>query len=83
MKQVAKEEIFLRNIAYLEDRVKVHTGQPQVYGTQFKLIDGKFIPDEIEDPQQVDERRKEMCMTTLNENVELMYTNYKVKKPEK
>ena len=58
MKSESGEEISLRNIAYLEDRIKINLGLPQVYGTQFKLVDGEFIPNEIEDPEHVEERRK-------------------------
>jgi hypothetical protein len=82
MGKEVQEEVSQKNIAYLEDRVRVHSGQPQIYGTQFKLIDGKFIPDEIEDPEHVDERRKKMGLTTMAEYTQFMYENYKVKKPD-
>jgi len=82
MKRESVIEISQKNIAYLEDRIKVHNNQPQVYGTQFKLIDGKFIPDEIEDSEHVDERRKKIGLTTMAEYTEFMYKNYKVKKPK-
>ena len=45
--------------AYLEDRVRVHTGQLQLYGTQFTVTGGEFGPFPIEDPQRLDERRAE------------------------
>ncbi|HYE06017.1 MAG TPA: DUF6624 domain-containing protein [Planctomycetota bacterium] len=48
-----------RNIAYLTDRVRVALGRPQVYGTQ--------LNHRIEDPSQVDERRREAGMETLAE----------------
>jgi hypothetical protein len=47
------------NLAYLEDRVRVHDGRPQLYGTQFAVTDGEFGPSPIEDPQHLDERRAE------------------------
>ena len=46
-------------LAYLEDRVRVNAGQPQLYGTQFAVTDGHFGPRLIEDRQRLDERRAE------------------------
>lgn len=43
--------------AYLTDRVRVGNGQPQIYGTQNEVVDGKVISAEIEDADQVDSRR--------------------------
>ena len=47
------------NLAYLEDRVRVHDGRPQLYGTQFTVTDGELRPSPIEDPERLDERRAE------------------------
>jgi hypothetical protein len=47
------------NLAYLEDRVRVHDGRPQLYGTQFTMTDGELGPSPIEDPDRLDERRAE------------------------
>lgn len=54
---VARGEASPANLAYLEDRVRVHAGQPQLYGTQFTMTAGKFEPHPIEDPARLDERR--------------------------
>jgi hypothetical protein len=45
------------HLAYLEDRVRVNAGLPQLYGTQFTVTDGVFGPGAIEDPQRLDKRR--------------------------
>jgi hypothetical protein len=45
------------HLAYLEDRVRVGAGQPQLYGTRFTIIDGGLRPCPVEDPQRLDERR--------------------------
>jgi hypothetical protein len=37
--------------------VRVHAGQPQLYGTQFTVTGGELDPFPIEDPQRLDERR--------------------------
>ena len=54
---VARGEASPANLAYLEDRVRVHAGQPQLYGTQFTMTDGKFGPRPIDDPARLDRRR--------------------------
>ena len=48
------------NLAYLEDRVRMFRGEPQVYGTQFIEKDGMYEPWPIEDVERVDERRASM-----------------------
>jgi hypothetical protein len=54
---VAQGEASPAHLAYLEDRVRVHAGQPQLYGTQFTVNGGTFEPCPIEDPARLDERR--------------------------
>lgn len=54
---VAAGEASARNLAYLEDRVRVHAGQPQLYGTQFTQDERGLRPEPIEDPEHLDERR--------------------------
>jgi hypothetical protein len=54
---VAEGEASPANVAYLEDRVRVADGRPQLYGTQFTVTDGELGPCPIEDPQRLDERR--------------------------
>lgn len=52
-------------IALLVDRINVNEGKPQVYGTQFRQVDGRFLPDKIEDVDDVDRRRAEMGLMPL------------------
>lgn len=54
---VGQGEASPAHLAYLEDRVRVHAGQPQLYGTQFTVTSGTFQPCPIEDPPRLDERR--------------------------
>ncbi len=61
-------EVDARNIAYLEDRVRVSEGRPQLYGTQFHASEqGVLEPFPIEDQDQVDTRRAEVGLGTLAE----------------
>ena len=80
MKKEEVGEVSLHDVAYLEDRIRIHRGQPQIYGTQFDEIDGKFVPKATEDSDRLDERRKEMGLPTLAENTDEMYRKYKMKK---
>jgi hypothetical protein len=43
--------------AYLTDRVLLHEGKPQEYGTQAIARDGRFEPRKLRDPDHVDQRR--------------------------
>jgi len=56
---VAQGQASRAHLAYLEDRVRVNAGQPQLYGTQFTVIDGELGPSPIEDRERLDERRAE------------------------
>lgn len=46
-----------KDLAYLEDRVRVNAGRPQLYGTQYGMTETGFGPRTIEDPERLDERR--------------------------
>jgi hypothetical protein len=54
---VAQGEALAAHLAYLEDRVRVNAGQPQLYGTQFTMTGETIGPCPIEDPGRLDERR--------------------------
>lgn len=56
-----------QNYAYLTDRVRIGSGQPQVYGTQVQYDDvqGKASPLSLEDPARVDQRRAAVGLEPL------------------
>jgi hypothetical protein len=56
---VERGEASRAHLAYLEDRVRVNAGRPQLYGTQFTVTEGEFGPYGIEDRERLDERRAE------------------------
>lgn len=58
MESLKPGEVNPANIAYLKDRVLMHNGKPQIYGTQFQGFgkDIKVYP--IDDVENVDKRRK-------------------------
>ena len=58
MRACTDGEVTKKNVAYLEDRVRVGRGEPQLYGTQFRPGPGDaFDSAPIEDPEGIDERR--------------------------
>ncbi len=67
MKQAGAGEVLPENIAYLEDRVAVNHGQPQVYGTQLEQKDGKFVPRPTIDSKNVNARRMSIGLGTIEE----------------
>ena len=57
-------------VAMLEDRVRCHSGLPQVYGTQFDWNErGEIQPRPIDDVAHVDERRAAIGLPPLAEKV--------------
>ncbi len=53
------------HFALLKDRVSVSKGLPQLYGTQFQ--DDFITPYPIEDEEHLEERRKEMGLSSMEE----------------
>jgi Family of unknown function (DUF6624) len=54
---VARSDGSRRDLAYLSDRVLMHRGQPQIYGTQYLVKDGVLTLWEVREPARLDERR--------------------------
>jgi hypothetical protein len=55
-------------IAYLQDRVLMRRGEPQIYGTQFVgNRDGDLIVHPIQDVERVDERRASVGLGPFTE----------------
>jgi hypothetical protein len=73
---VATGEVRGADVAMLADRVAVHRGQPQRYGTQARLLDGRMVLDPIADSAHVDERRAALGMPPLREYVRLLDSMY-------
>jgi len=65
-----------RDLATLQDRMQLRSGKKQTYGTQ-TLKTGNIVTIwPIDDPQNLDERRKEMGLLTMNEYIELLKKTY-------
>lgn len=76
IKGAPENEVSKRDIAYLEDRVAIGEGRPQIYGTQFQKIDGEMQPLPIIDSDKVEARRREMGLEPLEENRKRLQKSY-------
>jgi hypothetical protein len=67
MTQAPRDEVSQKDVAYLTDRVLLAEGKKQLYGTQFRMEDGKCKPKSLEDEANVDKRRAEVGLPPLAE----------------
>lgn len=72
-----EKDINPANIAYLEDRVLMYEGKPQIYGTQFVLNKktGKMEPHTIRDAANVNERRSKYGLEKLENHIKTFYSD--------
>ncbi|MGW1991300.1 DUF4135 domain-containing protein [Embleya sp. NPDC001921] len=54
-----------RQVAYLTDTLRIAEDRPQLYGTKFRMRNGRLEPFPIEDFGSVDERRRSLNMESL------------------
>jgi hypothetical protein len=69
---VAAGEASAGDLAYLEDRVRMHAGQPQRYGTQFRHDAQGLRVWDIEDPENLDQRRASVGLSPFADYEALM-----------
>jgi len=61
------------DLAYLTDRIAVFEGKPQLYGTQYDWDEnGQLSPNEYDDINIVNERRKTLGFNTMEEQTQIM-----------
>lgn len=65
-------EVPSSDAAMLVDRVLMRQDLPQRYGTQFKMIEGRLVLHPVEDEGQLEERRREMGLPTMEEYMALL-----------
>ncbi len=80
---VARDEAPPASVAFLEDRICMFEGRPQVYGTQFEPNDeGMPRPYEIGDAEHVNERRRAVGLNTIEERTAEMRAGEKPERPD-
>ena len=67
MTAIPESEVSQQKVAYLTDRVLLAEGKNQIYGTQFAVRDGEWVPGSIEDEENVDARRAKVGLPPLDE----------------
>ncbi len=72
-----ESDITRKHIPYLEDRINMYTGKPQVYGTQTTWDEKlkSLVFHNILDIKNVDTRRKEYGLKTLREYIKILREN--------
>lgn len=76
-------EVSAPDVALVTDRVLVHQGLPQRYGSQFTFKDGAAVPDPIEDSAGVDARRAAMGLMPLPLYARMLRQLYHASAPPK
>lgn len=74
-KAVKQGDMDGQSYAYLYDRIKINSGEKQLYGTQFKSVDpvnGKVELADTEDVENLDRRRMEVGMMPIHMYEQLM-----------
>lgn len=66
----ANNEVTPWQVAFLEDRIRMYEGKPQIYGTQFQPNkNGGLEPYLIENPESVNDRRLAVGLNTIEERI--------------
>lgn len=70
---VGEDKTYLKNLAYLTDRIAVFEGKPQRYGTQFDWDENQHLsPNLFDDLSKVNERRKAIGLNSLEEQTKII-----------
>lgn len=64
------------DVALLTDRVLMNENEPQLYGTQFRLVDGKLVAYPIDDPAGLAARRAAMGLPPMSEYMRVLRETY-------
>jgi len=70
-------EISRATLALMIDRDLVNRHQPQVYGSQGKIVDGHFVLDAVQDEAHLDERRAGIGLGPIADYKALIETDYR------
>ncbi len=60
------------DVALLTDRILVHRGQPQRYGSQFAMADGRLVPEPVADVAGLDARRTSVGLPPMAEYTRML-----------
>ena len=80
-KAYAEGEAEGQQVALLTDRVAVQRGQPQTYGTQASVVNGRFKLNPIADSANVDARRAKLRMPPVAAYMRILDSLYSTRIP--
>ena len=88
--EVKKQNAFAQSYAFLVDRVRRNSKEPQLYGTQIVVNDVSkgYELQEVEKPEELDKRREQIGLPPIKEYLEKANKLYfemnkdKLKKPQ-
>jgi hypothetical protein len=80
MQHAPKNEVRAIDIAYLFDRVRLAEGNKQRFGTQVEIKNGKWVVRDVEDPDCLDQRRKEVGLPPIKEYLQSIQKLFGTKK---
>jgi hypothetical protein len=66
------KEIPPLDYANFADRLRLHQGKKQLYGSGFEFKDGKLVMNPVEDPKNLEKRRAEIGLPPLAEYMKMM-----------
>lgn len=72
LKEVKRNNASGRDYAYLDDRVRINSGKPQLYGSQIIVKDPQkgYELKPVFQPEKLNQRRKQMGLTPVEEYLE-------------
>lgn len=77
-RSTAAGELSRSELAVFTDRVLVHQGKPQRYGSQFDVVNGRLVPPRVADLPGLDARRAEVGLPPMAEYVRMLADFYKL-----
>jgi len=76
MKLKNKNQVYLRDIAYLTDRVRTADGKKQKFGIQYLIENGKLILKPVLNKKKLEKWRKEYELNTIAQQTKRNYKEY-------
>jgi hypothetical protein len=63
-------------VAAMTDAVLVERGEPQLYGTQFKMVHGGLVQHPVDDSDSVDARRARLGLPPMEEYLQMLQRSH-------
>lgn len=83
-KAFERKELSASEYANYVDRLLVHQGKPQIYGSNFDFKDGKLLMSKVKNLKNLDEIRRKIGLPTIAEYIKILKEiyNLEVEVPE-